>query len=186
MASDLLVRVLGPLRLMRDDQEIDVGGARQREVLARLAVANAKPVSAETLLDDVWGPVAGESATASLHVSISKLRRAIDPDRQARASSPLVSTAGGYALALDTDADQMEQRARRASELLAAGDPELAHERWRRYEIGGGVSPTKGSANTRGWSSSGVAARSCACMSPSCTRRPACGWSVTQPGSSST
>ncbi len=127
MGSDLLLCVLGPLRLVRHGQEIDVGGARQREVLARLAVAGGKPVSAEALLTDVWGPVAGDSAAASLHVSVSKLRRAIDPDRAARASSPLVSAAGGYALAVDTDTGEVEERARRASGLLAAGDLEAAY-----------------------------------------------------------
>ena len=120
--------MLGPLRLVRDGQEIDVGGARQREVLARLAVAGGKPVSAEALLADVWGPVAGDSAAASLHVSVSKLRRAIDPGRRARASSPLVSTTGGYALAVDTDATEVEERARRASELLASGDLPAAQD----------------------------------------------------------
>jgi DNA-binding SARP family transcriptional activator len=128
MGSDLLLCVLGPLRLVRDGQEIDVGGARQREVLARLAVAGGKPVSAETLLVDVWGPVAGDSAAASLHVSVSKLRRAIDPDREARASSPLVSTTGGYALSIDTDAAAVEERARRTSTLLAAGQAAAAHD----------------------------------------------------------
>ena len=127
MGSDLLLCVLGPLRLVRHGQEIDVGGARQREVLARLAVAGGKPVSAEALLADVWGPVAGDSAAASLHVSVSKLRRAIDPDRRARASSPLVSTTGGYALAVDTDKAEVEERARRASGLLEAGDLEAAY-----------------------------------------------------------
>jgi DNA-binding SARP family transcriptional activator len=127
MGSDLLLCVLGPLRLVRHGQEIDVGGARQREVLARLAVAGGKPVSAEALLADVWGPVAGDSAAASLHVSVSKLRRAIDPDRRARASSPLVSTTGGYALAVETDTGKVEERARRASGQLEAGDLEAAY-----------------------------------------------------------
>ena len=128
MGSDLRLCVLGPLRLWRDGQQIDVGGPRQREVLARLAVAEGRPVSAETLLADVWGPAAGESAAASLHVSVSKLRRAIEPDRQARTSSPLVSTTGGYALAVGTDVAEVDERARRASSLLASGDLEAAYD----------------------------------------------------------
>jgi DNA-binding SARP family transcriptional activator len=39
MGGGLFLRVLGPLRLERDGQDVDIGGARQREVLARLAVA---------------------------------------------------------------------------------------------------------------------------------------------------
>jgi DNA-binding SARP family transcriptional activator len=128
MASDLVLCVLGPLRLLRDGAEIEVSGARQREVLARLSVAAGKPVSAEALLEDVWGPVAGEPAAASLHVSISKLRRAMDPGRRARADSPLLSTSGGYALAIGVDVTAVEEQARRASTMLAAGELESAHD----------------------------------------------------------
>ena len=124
MSADLLLRVLGPLRLERDGREVDLGGARQREVLA---LAAGQPVMAEALLEDVWGPTAGSSAGASLHVSISKLRRSIDPDRHARASSPLVSTPGGYALDIGSDAADVEDRARRAATLLGAGDLLGAH-----------------------------------------------------------
>ena len=122
MASGLRLNVLGPLRLQREGQEVDVGGARQREVLARLAVAGGHPVAAESLITDVWGPVAGNTAAASLHVSVSKLRRAMEPDRAARSSSPLVSTQGGYALVVVTDASEAERRARHASGLLDAGE----------------------------------------------------------------
>ena len=127
MGSGLLVRVLGPLRLERDGKKIDVGGARQREVLARLAVSGGRPVSAEALLADVWGPAAGSSAAASLHVSVSKLRRAIDPGRHPRDASPLASTAGGYTLAVESDAAEAEQRARHAASLLGSGDLVAAH-----------------------------------------------------------
>ncbi len=127
MGSDLVLR-LGPLRLERGGQEVDVGGARQREVLARLAVAGGQPVTAQALLADVWGAVSGDSAAASLHVSVSKLRRSIDPGRHARGSSPLVSTTGGYALAVGSDADEVEDRARRAASLLRAGDLLGAHD----------------------------------------------------------
>lgn len=128
MGSDLFLRVLGPVRLERDAEQIDVVGARQREVLARLAVAGGQPVTVEGLLADVWGPVAGDSAAASLHVSISKLRKAIDPDRGARASSPVVSTAGGYALSVDTDAADVEAHARHAAALVGDGQLSAAHE----------------------------------------------------------
>ena len=84
-------------------------------------------MSAEALLADVWGPVAGSSAAASLHVSVSKLRRAIDPGRHPRDASPLASTAGGYTLAVESDAAEAEQRARHAASLLGSGDLVAAH-----------------------------------------------------------
>ena len=85
------------------------------------------PSQLEALLADVWGPAAGDSAAASLHVSISKLRRSIDPDRSARSPSPLASTPGGYALVIGSDAADVEDRARRAATLLGAGDLLGAH-----------------------------------------------------------
>jgi len=103
----LFLRVLGPLRHERDGQDVDIGGAR---------------------LADVWRPAARDSAATSLHVSVSKLRRAIDPDRRARASSPLVSTAGGYALAVGSDATEVQDEDRRASGLLGAGEFAAAYD----------------------------------------------------------
>jgi DNA-binding SARP family transcriptional activator len=127
MGNELFLRVLGPLRLERDGQQVDIGGTRQREVLARLAVAGGRPVTAEALIADVWGPVAGDSAAASLHVSVSKLRRSMDPDRRARTSSPLTSTTGGYSLTAGSDVREVEDRARQAASLLGAGDLLDAH-----------------------------------------------------------
>jgi DNA-binding SARP family transcriptional activator len=121
MASELTAQVLGPFRLLRGGREVDVGGSRQREVLARLSVADGHPVSAEALLTDIWGPNAGDS-TSSLHVSISKLRRAIDPDRRARADSPLISAGSGYALHVDTDLAEAEAYAEQASDLMRLGN----------------------------------------------------------------
>ena len=94
-------------------------------------------MGAETLLDDVWeDPEA--STVASLHVSVSKLRKALDPTRRAGDTSPLVSRSGGYALSLRTDADELEDGARRAARLLEDGSIEEAREllvgarsRWR-------------------------------------------------------
>ena len=69
------LRVLGPLRLERDGQDIDIGGARQREVLARLAVAGGQPVTAESLHRRRLGSLSRQTPPpSSLHVSVSKLQ----------------------------------------------------------------------------------------------------------------
>ena len=78
MGADLFLRVLGPLRLERDGQAVDVGGARQQEVLARLAVAGGKPVTAEALLADVWGPRRrglGSGVAACQHLQAAAIDR---------------------------------------------------------------------------------------------------------------
>ena len=54
MTPVVTVSVLGPLRADVDGRPADLGGPRQRAVLARLAVAGGQPVSADLLVDDIW------------------------------------------------------------------------------------------------------------------------------------
>jgi hypothetical protein len=48
------VRVLGPLQVIVDDVAADVGGPRQRCVLARLIAEHGRVVSADRLIEDVY------------------------------------------------------------------------------------------------------------------------------------
>ncbi|MEV4343061.1 BTAD domain-containing putative transcriptional regulator [Actinoplanes sp. NPDC049596] len=98
--------VLGPVRADVGGVVADLGGPRQRAVLARLAVAGGEVVSADRLVDDLWGgadvPARG---LASLQVHISHLRRALEPARARRTpASVLVSAPPGYALRLPAEA----------------------------------------------------------------------------------
>ncbi|GAY12104.1 BTAD domain-containing putative transcriptional regulator [Pseudonocardia sp. N23] len=109
------VSVLGPLRADVDGRPADLGGPRQRAVLARLAVAGGQPVSADLLVEDIWSGEPPPRALAALQVHVSHLRRILEPDRPPRApATVLVSVAPGYALALETDGLD----ARRAARLL--------------------------------------------------------------------
>ncbi|SHN44029.1 BTAD domain-containing putative transcriptional regulator [Cryptosporangium aurantiacum] len=101
----ITVCVLGPIRAARGDVPIDLGGPRQRSVIARLAVARRHVVSTDRLIDDLWEGEPPPKALATLQVHVSHLRRALEPERQRRsAATILVSAAPGYALALDDDA----------------------------------------------------------------------------------
>uniref|UniRef100_UPI003C6DB2AF AfsR/SARP family transcriptional regulator n=1 Tax=Cellulosimicrobium funkei TaxID=264251 RepID=UPI003C6DB2AF len=51
---ELRVEVLGPVRVLRDGADVDPGGPRQRELLARLAAARGRPVPFDRLADDLW------------------------------------------------------------------------------------------------------------------------------------
>lgn len=109
------VSVLGPLRADVDGRPADLGGPRQRAVLARLAVAGGQPVSADLLVDDIWSGEPPPRALAALQVHVSHLRRILEPHRPPRApATVLVSVAPGYALNLAPDALD----ARRAARLL--------------------------------------------------------------------
>ncbi|WP_063002039.1 BTAD domain-containing putative transcriptional regulator [Nocardia mikamii] len=99
------IRVLGALTASDEHGELDLGGPRQRGVLARLLVARGEVVPVDRLIDDLWRGEPPPRALGSLQAYISNLRRLLEPDRAPRApATVLVSRAPGYALRLDTEA----------------------------------------------------------------------------------
>lgn len=95
-------RLLGPLQVLLGDTPVDIGGPKQRAVLAALLIAQGRVVSSDRLVDAVWGDVVPGSATASLQAYISNLRKILRPG--GGAASPIVRQAPGYYLdASDTD-----------------------------------------------------------------------------------
>jgi predicted ATPase/DNA-binding SARP family transcriptional activator len=71
----LQVLVLGPLEVRLDGEPLPIGGRRQRLVLAALLCDRHRPVTADRLVQAVWGDEAPPSAVASLHSYLSRLRR---------------------------------------------------------------------------------------------------------------
>jgi DNA-binding SARP family transcriptional activator len=99
------VRVLGPLQVIVDDVPADVGGPRQRCVLARLIAEHGRVVSAGRLIEDLYAGEAPPQALAAVQSYVSHLRRALEPGRVARApSGVLVTSPPGYAIQLGQDA----------------------------------------------------------------------------------
>ncbi|GAA1883024.1 BTAD domain-containing putative transcriptional regulator [Actinomadura bangladeshensis] len=79
----------------------DLGGPRQRSVLARLAAARGRMVPADRLVADLWAQAAPPRAAAGLQSFVSHLRRALEPDRPPRTPARiLVTEPPGYALRL--------------------------------------------------------------------------------------
>jgi DNA-binding SARP family transcriptional activator len=99
------VRVLGPLEVIVDGVPADVGGPRQRCVLARLIAEHGRVVSADRLIEDLYADEAPPRALAAVQSYVSHLRRALEPGRPARApSGVLVTSPPGYAVQLGQDA----------------------------------------------------------------------------------
>ncbi|MBE3012128.1 AAA family ATPase [Microbispora sp. NEAU-D428] len=135
-------RVLGSVEV-RDagGAPVDVGGPRQRTVLARLLVAHGAVVSIRTLIEDVYGDAPPVSAPATVQSYVSHLRRAIEPDRPARGRPRvLVGRPPGYALvAGNVDAARFTDLVERAeflppAEALAAVEEALGLWRGSPYE----------------------------------------------------
>ncbi|MGY1743330.1 MULTISPECIES: BTAD domain-containing putative transcriptional regulator [unclassified Blastococcus] len=117
----LAVRVLGGLTAERDGADVDLGGPRQRGVLALLLLARGASVPAQRLVDLLWGDAAPPSATAALHSYVSHLRRALEPGRGARERGGLlVRDRVGYAVRLSDDAVDAWRFERLVGEGVAA------------------------------------------------------------------
>lgn len=69
-------RFLGSFEVAIDDVVVDLGGAKQRTILAILLRAAGSRVSRDALLNGVWG-VGSSGAARSLRTNVSNLRRAL-------------------------------------------------------------------------------------------------------------
>jgi DNA-binding SARP family transcriptional activator/tetratricopeptide (TPR) repeat protein len=87
-------RLLGEVTVHVDGRPVDLGPARQRCVLAALAVDAGRLVPVERLAERVWGTDVPRRGRATLQSYISRLRRAL----AAAATVEIVLRSGGYAL----------------------------------------------------------------------------------------
>ena len=117
------VAILGPLRLTVDGAERAVPPGRQPALLAALALRADQVVSADRLVDIVWGDDALPANPANaLQGRISQLRKIVGRDAISQETA-------GYRLRLDpmgVDAHRFEQLARQGHDRLAAGDAHAA------------------------------------------------------------
>ncbi len=111
-------RILGPLEVYDGDRVLHLGGAKQRALLAVLLLHANEVVSAERLLDDVWGERQPRSGAKALHVYVSQLRKVLGDDR-------VLTQPPGYALRLETDELDAAQF-RRLCDIAEAAEPQQA------------------------------------------------------------
>ena len=95
--------VLGPVQASSLDGAVDLGGARQRRLLAALVVQAGEATSTDRLLDVVFegSPPAGASNT--IRTYIARLRKALG-DAESGADELIATEQGGYSLRIDIDA----------------------------------------------------------------------------------
>lgn len=120
-------RVLGPLEVVVDGEPVSLGGRKQRAVLALLLLEAGRPVSADRMIDEVWG--GREQAARALQVYASELRRVMGDPRRIR------SEVGGYRLSVgadELDATRFEEMVDVGRHLVAAGDSERAARTFQR------------------------------------------------------
>ncbi len=118
--------LLGPVEVEDEGRLIPLGSAKQRALLAILLLHGNEVVSRDRLINDLWGERPPESASHSLEVYVSRLRKALQPDG---GESLLVTRPGGYALRLGSeqlDLSRFEHLAESGRSALAAGNYDTA------------------------------------------------------------
>src|SRR4051794_17802434 len=79
VADELEFRILGPFEVHDAQGPRALGGARQRSVLALLLVHAGEAMSADRLIEALWGARAPSDAPTALQAHVSRLRRALQP-----------------------------------------------------------------------------------------------------------
>jgi DNA-binding SARP family transcriptional activator len=140
-------RVLGPLEVGGDGGLVELGGVKQRSLLAMLLLHAGEVVSTDRLVDALWGGSPPLRSGKSIQVYVSRLRKALADDR-------VVTRPPGYAMYVEPTEfdlarfDQLVAEARgvppesasaKLAEALALwrGPPlaDLAYEQFAQVEI---------------------------------------------------
>ena len=73
-------RLLGPLEVRSDGAPVELGGPKQRALLALLLFDAGRAVSTDRLIDALWGEHPPRTAPTSLQNFVSQLRKLLGPD----------------------------------------------------------------------------------------------------------
>ncbi|MGO8979242.1 MAG: BTAD domain-containing putative transcriptional regulator, partial [Streptosporangiaceae bacterium] len=112
------VRLFGQLEAADGGVALAVRGAKQRALLALLALHRGEPVSADRLIDVLWGDGLAANPVNALQAQIGQLRRALG-------AGVIVTTEAGYALAVgpdEVDVVRFEQLVAKGRRLAEAGE----------------------------------------------------------------
>jgi DNA-binding SARP family transcriptional activator/streptogramin lyase len=118
--------VLGPFEVRDGGMILPLGGAKQRAALAILLLHHDQVVSRDRLVDGLWGDSPPATATHTIEVYISRLRKALHRDGR---PERLLTRSPGYLLRVDDGEldlqrfDALMDQGRRAR---AAEDPQAA------------------------------------------------------------
>jgi DNA-binding SARP family transcriptional activator/Tfp pilus assembly protein PilF len=122
-------RILGPVEVHDAGQRVDTGRAQQRAVLAVLLLELGHVITADQLVDRVWGSEPPASAHSAVYGHVARLRTAIGagPDQKTR----LARRAGGYVLEAPPEQADLFEFRRLAASATASDAEQDAAELWR-------------------------------------------------------
>ncbi len=85
------------------ERSLRLGGTKQRSVLAILLLEAGKPVSADHLIDELWGDSPPDDANTALHQHVSRLRKLLEPH------AVVITSASGYVAEIDDGALDLQR-----------------------------------------------------------------------------
>ncbi len=94
-------RLLGPLEFMDGPEPVTIGGAKSRVLLTRLLIDAGRVVSADSLVEAMWGESPPEKPTGALQVHVSRLRSVVG-------EGVIVTRPPGYLIRIDPDELDLE------------------------------------------------------------------------------
>ena len=112
------VRLFGELEAVAAGAPVPVRGAKQRALLALLALQRGQPVSADRLIDVLWGDGQAANPANALQAQIGQLRRTLGP-------AAILTTQVGYALTAgpdEVDVARFERLVAKGQRLAADGE----------------------------------------------------------------
>ncbi|MEV7323874.1 BTAD domain-containing putative transcriptional regulator [Streptomyces sp. NPDC093970] len=120
--------VLGTVRALRGDTELDLGPQKRLALLALLLLRSPGPVSVSRATDVLWDDEPPASAANVVHRHIGALRRILEPGLRNRTEAEhLTRTADGYRLLVDASTcDLLRFRELRARAQVAAEQGDTA------------------------------------------------------------
>ena len=116
------MRLFGELEAVAEGVPVPVHGAKQRALLALLALQRGRPVGADRLIDVLWGDGQASNPANALQAQIGQLRRTLG-------ASAILTSEAGYALAVgpdDVDVLRFGQLVAEGRRLAGDGEAALA------------------------------------------------------------
>jgi len=112
------VRLFGELEVLAEGVPVPVRGAKQRALLALLALQRGQPISADRLIDALWGDGQAANPANALQAQIGQLRRTFG-------AAAILTSEAGYALCVgpgEVDIVRFEQLVTKGRRLAAGGE----------------------------------------------------------------
>jgi DNA-binding SARP family transcriptional activator len=129
------IRLLGPMSAILKNKSVTPSAAKQRQILALLALNAGRVVTVSTLVEELWGDYPPRSSLATLQNYILQLRNrmaaALCPDNGVK--DVLSTRHGGYLLAeteCRTDIDEFGQLVGNGREAAEKGDHRAASDQF--------------------------------------------------------